>query len=107
MSENIFAFTEYNPEQPSYPGYVSINRNDTGDVVVSVRAAPYVVDGVYICSHQPGPGKCVKGGLACNNYCNMAPEKGPMQDSPLPCKQVYEGAQASFTVHAENWTLGD
>ena len=102
---NIFAFTENNPDQPTYPGFVSINTDENGDIVVTVREPPTVQDGIYICSHQSGPGRCVKGGPTCNNYCNMAPEKGPMQDHPLDCKQVYEGKQSSFTVPKSQWTL--
>lgn len=41
MSENIFAYTA---PGGSYPGYVSINRLDNGDVRVSVRAAPTTLD---------------------------------------------------------------
>jgi hypothetical protein len=100
MPDNLFAHTA---PGAAYPGYVSINREESGDVSFTVRAAPTERDGVHICAHarDAGPGRCVAGGPTCNNYCNMAPEKGPMQDSPLPCVQVFEGKTASFTVPAE------
>jgi len=102
---NIFAFTEVNHEQPSYPGFISINGDESGNVVVTIRESPTVRDSVYICSHESGPGKCTAGGPTCNNYCNMAPQKGPMQDRPLPCQQVLEGKQATFTIPKSHWTL--
>ncbi|GAD47689.1 hypothetical protein NT2_01_04620 [Caenibius tardaugens NBRC 16725] len=82
---------------------MSINREANGDVTFTVREAPVERDSVHICAHSrdAGPGRCVAGGPTCNNYCNMAPAKGPMQDSPLPCIQVIEGKTASFTVPAE------
>lgn len=107
MKKNIFAFTAMNPEQPSYPGYVSINREPSGDVTVSVRSEPRVEkDRSYICGFakdKGAPGRCTPGDERCNNYCNMAPEKGPMQDHPLPCTQVFAGSYASFTVPAAEW----
>lgn len=100
--ENIFAYTA--PEG-SYPGYVSINRLDNGDIEVTVRAAPTIRDGVHICANlrDEGPGRCVVSGPTCNNYCNMAPEKGPMQPHPMPFKHVIEGAQASLVIPADQW----
>lgn len=100
---NIFAYTGVD----QYPGYVSINRMANGDVSVTVREAPTIhEDGVYVCSYQGGPGRCTPGGSTCNNYCNMAPEKGPMMDRPLPCRQVIEGRTVRFVVPADRWTLG-
>lgn len=100
----LFAYTA--PDE-LYPGYVSIARTSDGDVTVTVRSAPRKLDRSYICAHpaDAGPGRCVAGGENCNNYCNMAPEKGPMQDHPLPCEQTFEGATASFTVPAGDWTM--
>lgn len=102
MTDNLFAYTA---PGSSYPGFVSINREQNGDVTVTVRAAPTVRQGVYVCAHakDAGPGRCVAGGPTCNNYCNMAPEKGPMQDSPLPCEHIDAGATVSFTVPKEQW----
>ena len=90
---SIFAFTDCSGV--SYPGYVSINLDAKGDVTVSVRAAPTVIEGVFLC--------CTPGDARCNNYCNMAPSKGPMQDHPSPCVQTIEGNCASFTVPAAEW----
>lgn len=98
--KNLFAYTAL---ESSYPGFVSINQDENGCVSVTVRSAPEIKEGVYICVHQDdfGPGKCTPGGPTCNNYCNLAPEKGPMQDAPLTCIQTFEGKQASFTLPAE------
>ncbi len=100
MADNLFAHTA---PGSAYPGYVSINREANGDVTFTVRSAPTERDGVYICAHakDAAPGRCVPGGPTCNNYCNLAPEKGAMQDSPLPCVQVLEGRTAAFTIPAE------
>lgn len=39
----------------------------------------------YICgyaSDKGAPGRCTPGDDRCNNYCNLAPTKGPMQPHP-------------------------
>jgi len=103
MKKNVFAYTA---PGASYPGYVSINRTEGGDYEVTVRAAPTVRDGGYICgfARQKGEiGRCTPGDERCNNYCNMAPEKGPMQDHPAPCTQVFCGETVSYTVPADEW----
>lgn len=102
MTDNIFAYTA--PEG-SYPGYVSINRTESGDVEVTVRAVPTVREGAHVCvqARDAGPGRCIPGGPTCNNYCNMAPEKGPMQDHPMPCTHSDPGSQASFVIPAADW----
>jgi hypothetical protein len=100
VKQNIFAYTAMGG---SYPGYVSINRLENGDVEVTVRSAPTVYEGVTVCSHEPGLGRCTPGGPTCNNYCNMAPEKGAMQDRALPWTHTREGASASFVVPAAEW----
>lgn len=105
MSDNVFAYTA---PGGSYPGYVSINRDADGNIAVTVREAPLVRDGIYICgfkSDKGQPGRCTPGDDHCNNYCNMAPDKGPMQDHPLPCAHTIEGKQATFTVPADQWKL--
>lgn len=107
MTTNIFAFTPNDPDQPIYPGFVSINREDNGDVTVIVRSAPRVRDGIYICGFEADRGKygrCVPGSPECNNYCNMHPDKSlPMADHALLCRQVSEGVTAQFTVPAVEW----
>lgn len=85
------------PTGPGYPAYANITIEDD-EVTITVRGEPKVRDGCYVCSHAPGPGNCTAGGPTCNNYCNMAPEKGPMQDRPLPCQQVFEGPYAQMKM---------
>lgn len=99
---NIFAYTP----PGSYPPYLSVNRLENGDVSVTVRTAPKVVQGSYICSHKPRPGACTAGGPTCNNYCNMAPQKGPMQDHPLPCEHTIEGTTSVIVIPAADWPAG-
>lgn len=103
MRENIFAYTA---PGVGYPGYVSINRTEDGDVEVTIREAPTVRDGSYICgfkSQKGELGRCTPGDERCNNYCNMAPEKGKMQDRPAPCTQIFEGRTVSFVVPSSEW----
>lgn len=43
------------------------------------------VEKTYVCgyaSDKGQPGRCTPGDDRCNNYCNMAPAKGPMQPHP-------------------------
>ena len=103
MNTNIFAYTAPGSQ---YPGYVSINRTPEGDVEVTVRSAPKERDGVYVCGFAKDrgmPGRCTPGDEHCNNYCNMAPQKGPMQDHPLPCHHIDCGVTAAFTIPADEW----
>ena len=97
--KNVLAYTDLGS---GYPGFISINRNDAGDVAVHVRAAPVMIKGVRVCGHDCHPGK-----FGCNNYCNRAPEIGPMADRPADCTHTREGAQASFTIPAAAWPYGD
>lgn len=101
---NLFAYTA--PDE-AFPGYVSINRMPNGDVVVTVRSAPTTGQGPRICRHgkDAGPYDCTPGGPHCNNYCNMAPEKGPMQDSPETVEWARPGAVVDFVIPAKDWTL--
>lgn len=107
MRDNLFAYTP--ATSIGYPPYVSINRLENGDVEVTVRAAPTEYDGVYVCGFNDkddhDPGRCVPGGPTCNNYCNMAPQKGPMQAHPKRCHHVKEGATVSYVVPAAEWKL--
>lgn len=83
------------------PGYINFTREDDGTVSVHLRGNPKTVDGEYVCGypHDRGkPGRCTPGDQSCNNYCNLAPQKGPMQKSPLPCKQIYSGESATLTL---------
>lgn len=98
--QNLFAYTAATAQ---YPAYVSINQQENGDVIVTLRADADIRDGVFICSHTGGAGRCTAGGPNCNNYCNMAPEKGPMQDRPLPCRHVAPGQTVQVTIAAADW----
>lgn len=105
---NIFAFSETNSDQPSYPALVSINRNEDGSVTVSVRETPTVRDGCFVCvfaADKGQPGRCTPGDQHCNNYCNKAPQKGAMADSPADCLQVFEGRHVAVTIPSELWHL--
>ncbi|ESY89014.1 hypothetical protein X739_00450 [Mesorhizobium sp. LNHC220B00] len=92
---------------PIYPGYVNVSRDEDGSVVITVRGDPDVrVNSAYICGHavdRGKPGRCTPGDEACNNYCNLAPEKGPMVDHPASCSQTYEGKTAAVRLSAEEW----
>lgn len=102
MNTNIYAFTELG----TYPGYVSINREENGDVSITVRSQPNARIGSRICRQKKdaGPGDCYPGSEHCNNYCNMHPDKSlPMPDHPLKCEQVFEGESATFTMTAADW----
>jgi hypothetical protein len=91
---------------PIYPGYVNASRDDDGSVVVTTRGDPETREGIYICGHAADKGthgRCTPGDEHCNNYCNMASQKGPMQDSPNPCSQTYEGKTVSVRLSADEW----
>lgn len=98
---NIFAYTA---PGASYPEYVSVNtvQDDADKLTVTVRSAPKREEGAYICGiegrDEGKPGRCIAGDDNCNNYCNMAPEKGKMQDHPKPCVHIREGSQAVITL---------
>lgn len=91
-----------NPD-PIYPGFVNFTRNDNGTVTVIVRADPKKVESEYICGFardQGHPGRCTPGDDRCNNYCNMAPGKGPMAKAPVACTQTLCGDGAVVTLSA-------
>lgn len=103
MDKTIAAYTA---PGAIYPGYVNVSRHPDGSVTVIVRSEPRTVDGFYICGFakdKGAHGRCTRGDDRCNNYCNMAPEKGPMAKSPLPCSQTIEGAQASLRLSPDVW----
>ncbi|RWF33732.1 hypothetical protein [Mesorhizobium sp.] len=91
---------------PLYPGFVNFSRNEDGSVDITVRGDPTTVAARYICGYardKGQPGRCTPGDDHCNNYCNQAPEKGRMQDSPLPCDQTHEGEFAVVKLTAAEW----
>jgi hypothetical protein len=101
MSKCIAAHT--NPGA-DYPGYINFTREEDGTVSVHLRGNPSKRDGVYVCSHTADkgkPGRCTPGDERCNNYCNMAPQKGKMQDAPLPCNHTDTGAIETLTLSAD------
>lgn len=87
-----------------YPGYVNFTREDDGTVTVYLRGDPATVDGVFVCGYardKGQPGRCTPGDEHCNNYCNMAPSKGPMQPAPAPCLQVICAEVVKLTMSGE------
>lgn len=98
MSKTINAYTKPGTD---YPGFVNLTEQDDGSFTLHVRGDPRVVDGVHVCGYasQKGePGRCTPGDDHCNNYCNMAPEKGPMAPAPLDAKQVLCGATVAVAL---------
>ena len=90
-----------------YPGYVNVTASPDGGVSISVRAAPTKRAGVHVCGsprNKGEPGRCTPGDDHCNNYCNRAPEKGPMQDSPLPAEITNCGSYATLALTAAEWS---
>jgi len=88
------------------PGYINFTREDDGSVSVHLRGNPSTVDGFYICGHASDkgqPGRCTPGDDHCNNYCNLAPQKGPMQPHPAKCSHVKVGATAMLTLSAADF----
>lgn len=103
MSKYINAHTNLDP---AYPGYINFTREDDGSVTVILRGDPVVKDGCYVCGFERDkgkPGRCTPGDDNCNNYCNMAPAKGPMVNAPKDCVQVIEGACASVKLSAADF----
>lgn len=98
--------TAYTKPGVSYPGYVNITRQDDGSVRLIVRADPETEHGCFICSNardKGQPGRCTPGDERCNNYCNLAPEKGPMQPHPADCDHMREGVTATLTLSEVEW----
>lgn len=90
----------------TYPGYINFTREDDGTVSVYLRGDPSKFEGSYICGYAADkwkPGRCTPGDDRCNNYCNMAPQKGPMQDHPADATQIREGATTKLTLSAADF----
>ena len=98
----------YTKSSLSYPGYVNASR-DGDTITLIVRGDPVIREGAgFICAHahEKGQlGRCTPGDDNCNNYCNLAPGKGPMQDSPKRCDQVFEGKTVSVSFSADEWAM--
>jgi hypothetical protein len=91
---------------PAYPGYINVTPIEGGMVRVTVRGDPARREGIFVCGYSRDrgqPGRCTPGDANCNNYCNSAPEKGPMQNKPKPASHVDPGATATLTLSAEVW----
>ncbi|ODM71661.1 hypothetical protein [Bradyrhizobium elkanii] len=103
MSKTIFAHTNLNA---LYPGYINFTREADGSVSVHLRGDPSVVDGVYVCGYardKGQPSRCTPGDDRCNNYCNMAPQKGAMQEHPAACVQVICADVEKLTLSAADF----
>lgn len=103
MSNCIAAHT--NPGS-QYPGYINFTREDDGAVTVILRSEPNKWQASYICgyaSDKDKPGRCTPGDERCNNYCNLAPQKGQMPGAPMPCEQVREGGIARLVLSAADF----
>ncbi|WP_274626591.1 hypothetical protein [Arvimicrobium flavum] len=103
MSKLIGAYTTM---AEIYPGYINVSQEDDGTVVVTMRGDPAKRDGAYVCGHASDkgkPGRCTPGDAHCNNYCNLAPQKGPMVDAPKPCTQTFSGETVSVRLTAAEW----
>ena len=104
MTEKILAYTKLDA---IYPGFVNVTQQSDGVIVLMVRADPKRRQGCYVCGFakdKGSPGRCTPGDDCCNNYCNMAPQKGPMQSHPLPCEQVLCGAVSTINLSADEWS---
>lgn len=102
---DIIAYTKLDP---SCPGYINIRPEADGSVILTIRADPEAQAGEYICGYardKGQPGRCTPGDERCNNYCNMAPQKGAMQPNPAPCEQVHEGTTATLRLSAAAWQV--
>lgn len=103
MSKCISAHTNPGSE---YPGYINFTREDDGSVTVHFRGEPSKREGCYVCGYAADkgkPGRCTPGDDRCSNYCNEAPQKGPMQKAPRDCTQVFEGATATLKLAAADF----
>lgn len=90
----------YTKPGASFPGYINARR-DGETVTLTVRGDPTEDEGAFICGHDRDRGqlgRCTPGDEHCNNYCNSALEKGPMQDCPKPCKHIIEGKTVTITL---------
>lgn len=99
----VYAHTNLDP---TYPGYVNFTREDDGTVSLYVRGDPKPFDGTYVCGFERdrgSAGRCTPGDDCCNNYCNMAPAKGPMQPHPKDCKQVECAEVVKLTLSAADF----
>lgn len=104
MAKLITAYTKLDA---IYPGYLNFSRDDDGSVIVTARGDPTVrPDGALVCGHAADrgkPGRCTPGDENCNNYCNMAPQNGPMAASPKSCTQTFCGETVAVRLSSQEW----
>ena len=105
MSKCLSAYTKLDQ---IYPGYINYTQESNGTISIYVRGDPKVVDGAYLCGFPKDKGqhgRCTPRDDNCNNYCNMAPNKGPMQDHPKPCKQVICGETVKLSLSQKEFDV--
>ena len=98
--------TAYTKPGANYPGYVNVSRDDDGSIIITTRGDPKIVQGAFVCGYardKGRPGRCTPGDEHCNNYCNLAPEKGPMVDHPAPTEHTICGETVSVRLTADEW----
>lgn len=79
----------------SYPGYLNLKR-DGQEFVLTVRGDPKPYHGIAVCGVD-----CLPNGPMCNNYCNLAPGKGPMKPGPMPMDHVKCGETVAIRLTRE------
>lgn len=105
MENLIGAYTKAGTD---YPGYINIKDTGTG-VEITVRGDPTYFEGAFVCGYgsvKGHPGRCTPGDDHCNNYCNRAPEKGPLQDRPNIDYSAYtQGSTSLLSLTYEEWDI--
>lgn len=96
MNKNIFAYTE---ESPIYPGYISVNQNDEGNIEITIRESPTTIDGISVCGID-----CIPGTKNCNNYCARIPNT-PISERANPKTHTRAGVTTTLTVSPEIWEM--
>lgn len=66
--------------------------------------------GIYVCGHardKGQPGRCTPGDDRCNNYCNLAPQKGPVQAAPAECPVEPKPTEFAWLIEVRPLVEGD
>ena len=104
MIPNGLAYTKSGID---YPGYININETQD-EIVITIREDPIIREkGCFVCGYEGDKGqygRCTPGDENCNNYCNMAPEKGPMAPEPKETTMIFEGNTATLRLTKNEWT---
>lgn len=105
MTEEIMTY--WKQEDSENPGFFRVRSFQDGSVLIAIRKKPvHEKKGFYVCSYERDkgrPGRCTPGGSRCNNYCNMAPEKGPVAAHPMPYLEEREGDSIQLVLEKEEW----